>query len=232
MLEVLKESERAVQSLGWLESRHSFNMGGMDADDFNGFRSLSEINDDILAPGAGFPMHKRHDMEIVCFVIEGEMSHEDSYGHRTALGAGNVFRMSAGTGINHREANLSATDPLHMVQIWMRPDRIDLKPGYEQMRLCKEEIQGRLRLTVSGDREEGTLFIHQDAHIYEASLQPGEKVRHTLGANRHVWVQMVSGSALVNGVALERGDGASISEESEAEIECVTPCWLLLFSLD
>ena len=231
MIAILKSSERASRSLSWLESRHSFNVGGVDALDFNGFRALREINDDILKPSSGFPMHRHKDMEIVCFVISGTMAHQDNFGHSSILKAGDVLRMSAGAGIEHTESNVSTTELLHFVQVWIRPLRSGIKPSYEQMSFSKAEKQGRLRLIVSGDREEDALFIHQDMQIYAASLKEGETLKQPLGPNRHAWVQIVSGSAIMNLKVMESGDGASLSEESDVEMECVSPCELLLFIL-
>ena len=231
MTSVLKASERAARSLGWVESRHSFNEGGVDAVDLNGFRALREINDDTIAPGAGFPMHPHKDMEIICFVVKGGMLHEDSNGHRSSLGEGDVLRLSSGSGIGHKESNVSSAAPLHFIQIWIKPSKTGMKPAYEHMHFTEEERSGRLRLLVSGDREEDAVFIHQDAQIYTATLKAGEQVRHRLGANRNAWVQMISGSAVVNLKAMEGGDGASISGEPEVAIECVTQCELLLFNL-
>lgn len=231
MTSILKASERTARSLGWLESRHSFNKGGIDAEDLNGFRALREINDDILAPGAGFPMHAHKDMEIICFIMEGGLSHEDSFGHKATLNAGDVLRMSAGMGIEHSEANLSASKPVRFIQAWIKPSKPGFKPGYEQMSFSQAERSGKLKLVVSGDREEDAIFIHQDAQIYVASLKPGDKVRHPLSPNRHAWVQMASGVAILNLKPLESGDGASVSGEPAAEIECVEACELLLFNL-
>lgn len=231
MLKILKSSERAKRGLGWVESRHSFNAGGVDAQDLNGFRALREINDDLLAPGAAFPMHPHKDLEMLCFILEGSLAHSDGFGRKATLNEGDALRISAGAGMEHAEANASDSKPVRFVQAWIRPSRPGFKPSYEQMRFGKEEKEGRLKLMASGDREEDALFLHQDVQVYGAILKLGDSLVHPLGPNRNAWIQMLSGAAIVNLKPLESGDGAAVSGENSVQIECVEPCELLLFNL-
>ncbi len=182
-----------------------------------GFRALRVINDDRVAPGMGFGTHPHRDMEIITYVLDGELAHKDSMGNGSTIRPGEVQRMSAGTGVRHSEANPSPAQWLHLLQIWILPDRGGITPSYEQKMFDKSERQGRLRLVASPDGAEGSVTIHQDVRLY-ATLLDGEEVTHTFSNDRHGWLHVARGRVTVNGLELGEGDGLAISEEKEIRI--------------
>jgi quercetin 2,3-dioxygenase len=231
MLTVRRAEERGHASFGWLDSHHTFSFGEYHDPAHMGFRTLRVINDDRVAPGAGFPSHPHRDMEIVSYVLEWALAHEDSLGHGSVIRPGEVQRMSAGTGIVHSEYNHSPTDPARFLQIWILPERRGIAPGYEQKEFPAAERQGRLRVVASRSGRDGSLVIHQDAEIHAALLDTGDQVTHALAPGRHAWVQMARGSARVNGTVLAEGDGAALSNEEVVRIEGVAGAEILLFDL-
>ena len=231
MFTVRHRDERGVSRLDWLDSRHTFSFDHYYDPQHMGFRSLRVINDDRITPGAGFPTHGHRDMEIVSYVLEGALDHQDSMGNGSTIAAGDVQRMSAGTGVMHSEFNHSQSEPGHFLQIWILPERKGLPPGYEQRTFSVEEKRGRLRLVASRDGRDGSVTIHQDAELYATVLEPGERVAHGLRPGRGAWVQVATGSVLVNGTALEAGDGATVTGESALEIEGKETAEVLLFDL-
>lgn len=231
MITLRHRDERGVSRLDWLDSRHTFSFDHYYDPRHMGFRSLRVINDDRIAPGAGFPTHGHRDMEIVSYVLTGALDHEDSMGTGSTIAAGDVQRMSAGTGVMHSEFNHSQSEPGHFLQIWILPDRKGLVPEYEQRTFSTQEKRGRLRLVASRDGRDGSLTIHQDADLYATVLEPGERAIHALRPGRAAWVQVARGKVLVNGTALEAGDGASGTGESALEIEGKEAAEVLLFDL-
>lgn len=231
MLSLRRSQERGQANFGWLHSRHSFSFGEYHDPAHMGFRTLRVINDDRVAPGAGFPSHPHRDMEIISYVLEGALEHEDSLGTGSVIRPGEVQRMSAGTGIVHSEYNHSKSEPVRFLQIWILPERKGIEPGYEQKQLPAAERQGRLRLVASRDGREGSLVIHQDADVYAASLGPGDQVEHALAPGRHAWVQVARGQVRVNGTHLAEGDGAALSDERTVRLEGEEEAELLLFDL-
>ncbi len=232
MIELRLASERGSTKLAWLDSRHSFSFAGFSDPDWNGFQALKALNDVRMAPGSGFPMQRVQDMEILSYMVEGELRSQDSLGHSVVLASGDVERMSAGSGIARAEMNNSKSAPLRFLQLWIQPSCAGLKPGREQMDFSKEERAGKLRLIASGDREEDCLFLRQDVHVYASALSPGDSVKHIISQNRNVWVQIVKGSAKMNGMELEEGDGAAISDEEKTiDLETDCSCELLLLDL-
>lgn len=218
MIRVRKSDERGHFDHGWLDTFHTFSFGHYRDAEHMGFRSLRVINDDIVAPGMGFSEHGHQDMEIVSYVVSGALAHKDSAGHQGLLYPGDVQRMSAGTGIRHSEFNGSREEPVRLLQIWILPDRKGHEPRYEDRKFPESERRDALRLIVSRDGREGSLDVHQDAEIRAGLLSAGARVAHPVGAGRHAWVQVVSGSLTVNGATLGQGDGAAVSDERSLEI--------------
>lgn len=212
MIKIRKSEERGHFDHGWLETYHSFSFADYYDPQFMGFRALRVINEDRVQPGTGFGTHGHRDMEIVTYVLEGALAHRDSTGGGGLIRPGEVQRMSAGTGVRHSEMNASESEPVHLLQIWVLPERPGITPGYEQKRFDESERRGRLRVVASPDANEGSVQIHQDASIY-AGLLDGETVTHTFAPNRHGWLQVARGQVDLNGQKLSAGDGAAISDE-------------------
>jgi hypothetical protein len=197
-----------------------------------GFRSLRVINDDRVAPAGGFGTHGHRDMEIITYVLDGELAHADNLGTGSVIRPGDVQKMSAGTGIRHSEFNNSQTQPVHFLQIWIIPDRNGVAPGYEQLSFSRESKLGKLLLVASNEKRDGLIHIQQDAKMYVTVLDSADqRIEHTLAAGRHAWVHIASGSAVVNGNALKEGDGAAITAESKIEISGSPSGEVLLFDL-
>jgi len=225
-------SERAASKLAWLDVKHSFQFDEERPEELNGFRALKAFNDVRMAPGSAFPMRRLKNMELLSYVVEGELRLQDSQGHSQALSTNDVQRLSSGLGLAHAELNNSKAAPLRFIQLWIQPSVPDLKPGYEQMSFSKAEKTGKLKLIASGDREEDCLFIHQDVHIYAASLSDGDAVSHIIAPNRNVWLQVVSGMAKADGMELSEGDALAIeNEETSLAIEAASRCEIILLDL-
>jgi redox-sensitive bicupin YhaK (pirin superfamily) len=218
MITVRKAEERGHFDHGWLNTYHTFSFADYYDPKNMGFRSLRVINDDVVQPGYGFGTHPHRDMEIITYVLEGRLAHKDSMGNGSFITPGEVQRMSAGTGVRHSEANPSDVEPVHLLQIWIVPEREGITPSYEQKRFDREELSGKLRLVASPDADEGSVLIHQDVKLYTSLLDEGEDVTHTFARNRHGWVHVARGEAEVNGIPLKAGDGAAISNESAVTV--------------
>src|SRR5438105_10265038 len=188
-----------------------------------GFRSLRVINDDRVQPGQGFGMHGNRDMEIVTYVLEGSLQHQDSMGNGSIIRAGELQRMTAGTGVQHSEFNPSDKEWVHLYQIWLLPERKALKPGYEELALSQEEKQGRFRLVASPHGADGSLTIHQDARLYLASLLPGQAVSHEIESGRAAWLQVLRGRVEFLGNDLSAGDGVAITAENAVAVRASDP---------
>ena len=217
---------------GWLDTWHSFSFGHYQDPEHMGFRSLRVINDDVIQPGRGFGMHGHRDMEIVTYVLDGALAHEDNLGKGSVLRSGDVQRKSAGTGVMHSEYNHSADEAVRLLQIWLLPERDGITPGWEEKRFESQEKRGRLRLIVSPDGTEGSLRIHRDVRIYAAVLVDGESVTVDLDPARHAWVQVARGTVTVNDEELSAGDGAAISGENILQFTGARETEFLLFDLD
>lgn len=218
MLNVRKADARGHTDLGWLDSRHTFSFGEYYDPQQMGFGPLRVINDDRVAGGGGFPTHPHRDMEIVTVVLSGALAHKDSLGTGSTITAGDVQRMSAGTGIMHSEFNASKSEPVHFLQIWIVPEKPGLTPGYEQKTIAAGN-NGGLRLIGSRDGRDGSLTIHQDVALYAANLHKDEAITHELGAGRAVWAHVAAGSARINGTLLGAGDGVAIESEKQFVLE-------------
>ena len=178
-----------------------------------GFRDLRVINEDYIEADQGFPKHGHRDMEIITYVISGEISHRDSMGNGETLRPDEVQRMTAGTGVLHSEFS-SPTEKTHLLQIWILPEKDRLEPGYEQKAFPRDEKRGKLRLVASKGGDDGSVHINQDVQLYASVLGEGKSVSHEIANGRHAWVQVISGAVDANGHTLEAGDGAAISEEN------------------
>ena len=231
MITVRASNERGGADHGWLVTRHTFSFADYRDPDHMGFRSLRVINEDIVRPGKGFGTHGHRDMEIVTYVLAGELEHKDSLGNGSIIRPGEVQRMSAGTGIRHSEFNPSADAEVHLLQIWLLPEREGIAPGYEQKEFPIAAETDRLRLVASREGREGSLVIHQDVDLYAARLSPGGKIAAALAPGRHAWVQVAKGALGVNGVALRVGDGAQLSDETAIDIRSGEGGEFLFFDL-
>ncbi|MBL1258591.1 pirin family protein [Methylocystis sp. Sn-Cys] len=228
---IRKAAERGMADFGWLDSRHSFSFGQYFDPDHMGFGPLRVINEDRVAPGGGFPTHPHKDMEIISYVLDGALAHKDSTGVGSIVRAGDVQRMSAGTGVRHSEYNASDRAPAHFLQIWIVPEREGLAPGYEQKRFGPQEKRGRLRLIASHDGRDGSLTIHQDVDLYATILSAGESVSHQVAPGRAAWVQVARGLVMVNGERLEAGDGIAVSEADAIRLEGRDDAEALVFDM-
>jgi quercetin 2,3-dioxygenase len=232
MISVRRSDERGGSKQGWLDSRHTFSFAHYYDPEHMGFGPLRVINEDRVAPGAGFDTHGHRDMEIVSYVLEGALEHKDSLGTGSVIRPGDVQRMSAGTGIRHSEFNPSRTQPLHFLQIWLLPDENGITPSYEQKTFADSEKRGRLRLVASRDGREGSVGIHQDADVYASFLANGEAVAHDLSSGRRAWVQVTRGTIDLDGRELTAGDGAAIEREPSLHITAkIGGVEFLLFNL-
>jgi redox-sensitive bicupin YhaK (pirin superfamily) len=231
MIQVRKSNERGHYDHGWLETYHTFSFNRYYDPRQMSFRSLRVINEDWIAPGQGFGTHDHENMEIVTYVLEGQLAHRDSVGSGDTLHAGELQRMTAGKGISHSEFNASPTEPVHLYQIWLLPERTGLEPSYEQKAFPSDERRNRLRLVASPDGSDGSLTIRQNARLWLGSLDPGREVVHALSSGRHAWLQVLRGSATVGGLTLAAGDGAAVSEESALAVRALEPSEVLLFDL-
>jgi quercetin 2,3-dioxygenase len=212
MIKVRRSNERGGADHGWLQTQYTFSFADYYDPQNMGFRDLRVINEDYIAPAQGFPTHGHRDMEIVTYVINGELSHRDSMGNGETIRPNEVQRMTAGTGVLHSEYS-SPTDKTHLLQIWILPEKQNLQPGYEQKYFAPEEKQGKLKLVASRGGDDGSVTINQDVDLYASLLNSGESVEHQLKDGRHAWIQVISGSLEANGEKLDAGDGAAISEE-------------------
>jgi redox-sensitive bicupin YhaK (pirin superfamily) len=230
-IQVVRGDTRGHLDHGWLDTYHTFSFGEYHDPARMGFRSLRVMNEDRIGPGMGFGTHPHRDMEILTYVLEGALFHQDSLGHGGPIRAGEFQRMTAGTGISHGERNASDTEPVHLYQIWLFPDRKGLEPGYEQRAFDERGRQGRWQLVASRDGREGSLTIHQDASISLARPVEGDRLTPEIAADRHGWLQVVRGRVLVGGIALEAGDGATFAGDARPTVEGVAGSEVLLFDL-
>lgn len=231
MITLRPSHERGHANHGWLDTYHTFTFGGYYDAGHMGFRHLRVINEDRVQPGTGFGTHSHRDMEILTYVLEGELEHKDSMGNGSVIRPGEVQRMSAGTGVTHSEYNHSKSEPVHLLQIWIVPERKGLKPEYEQRSFPLKEKRGHLRLIAARDGRGGAVTVHQDVDLFAALLDRGERVAHRLNSGRYAWVQVARGAVMVNGVSLKVGDGAAISEEETLEVSASEASEALLFDL-
>jgi hypothetical protein len=231
MITIRRAEERGHADHGWLDTRHTFSFADYHDPEHMGFGDLRVINEDRVQPGTGFGTHGHRDMEIISYVLEGELTHRDSMGNGSTIRPGEVQRMSAGTGVRHSETNPSRERLVHFLQIWIQPSGPGGEPGYEQKAFPAAERQGRLRLVASRDGRDGSLLLHQDAAVYATLLEAGQHVEHALARGRHAWLQVARGRLTLNGTPLEAGDGAAVSDEALLTLRSEKPAEALLFDL-
>jgi len=232
MLQIRRSDERGHFDHGWLDTRHTFSFGDYNDRRFMGFRDLRVINEDRVRPGQGFGTHGHRDMEILSYVLEGGLAHEDSMGNGSVIVPGDLQYMSAGTGVRHSEFNASKTDPVHFMQIWILPNAEGQPPRYDQKRFDPESMRNRLRLVASGTGADGSIAIRQDVNVYASRLEPGQTARLTLPEGRHLWTQVLRGDVDVNGRDLHAGDGLVASNETGFRFTAGSaPAELLAFDL-
>jgi hypothetical protein len=236
MLKLRKASERGHANHGWLDSYHTFSFADYHDPAHMGFRALRVINDDRVAAGAGFPPHSHRDMEIITYVLDGALEHRDNLGNGSVIRPGDVQRMTAGTGVVHSEYNHSRTAPVHLLQIWLLPERRGISPGYQEASFSDAARRGILRKVASRDGSDGSVTVHQDVDLYATLLDPAQTVRHLLRPDRHAWLQLARGHASINGHSLDPGDGVAITAESDLVLTGAgspsdLPAELLLFDL-
>ncbi|MFP4102056.1 pirin family protein [Coleofasciculus sp.] len=231
MINIRKSQERGHANYGWLDTYYTFSFANYYDVNAMGFRSLRVINQDRVSPGAGFGTHGHRDMEIITYVLDGALEHKDNMGNGSVIYPGDVQRMSAGTGIRHSEFNHSKTDSVHLLQIWILPDKNGHNPSYEQNNFGIAKNPGQFHLIASGNGRENSLTIHQDVNVYAAVLTKRDRITHSLAPQRYGWLQVARGMVTVNGLALESGDGAALSEETDVVIAATTEAEILLFDL-
>ena len=218
MLTIRRANERGLSEFSWLHSQHSFSFGGYMDPAHMGFSDLRVINEDRVVPGAGFGTHGHRDMEIISYVLEGELAHKDSMGTGSVIRPGDVQRMSAGTGVTHSEMNYSTENPVHFLQIWLLPEAKGLEPEYEQKYFDPAAQPNQWRLIGSRDGRDGSVTIHQDVSLYRAKLEANTELGYRLAEGRKAWLQVVRGGAQLNGEALSLGDGAAITDLSSLNL--------------
>lgn len=231
MIEVRPADERGHNRYDWLNSYHSFSFGEYYDPRHMGVSGLRVINDDVIAPGGGFPTHGHRDMEIVTYVLSGVLQHRDSMGNGSVIRPGDVQLMSAGNGLRHSEYNASNEVPVHLLQIWLQPNRQGVQPAYRQKHFEPEMRRARLQLLVSPDGRDGSIQSHQDGFLYGTLLDLGETLEHRLASGRCAYMHVAKGAVRVNGRRLGEGDGASIGEQAEVGIEGLGKAEVLLFDL-
>lgn len=231
MITIRRSSDRGALNFGWLDTKHTFSFGDYRDPAWTHFSVLRVINEDIVAPGAGFPEHPHRDMEIITYMIDGALAHKDSTGGESVIRRGDIQRMTAGMGVTHSEFNPSENERAYLLQIWLFPSQKSLKPGYEEKHFPLDDRRDQLVTLVSSDGRDGSLSMHQDATLLGTVLSAGKTVTHDLAPGRSAWVQLVTGGARVNGEELSAGDGVGVTEESSVVIEAVDETELLLFDL-
>ena len=231
MLTVRKSQARGYADHGWLRSFHSFSFAGYYDPEHMGFGNLRVINEDRIAPGTGFGTHGHRDMEIISYVLSGELAHKDSMGNIKGIPPGDVQRMSAGTGVMHSEFNHAQGQQTHFLQIWIEPSKLGIPPSYEQRSFAEQDKRGRLRLVASPDGAEGSVTIHADALLYAGLLDGDEKAQLAIPSGRKAYVHLIRGRLQVNGVALEGGDALLVEDEASLRLDQGRDAEVLVFDL-
>jgi redox-sensitive bicupin YhaK (pirin superfamily) len=231
MMKIRRANERGHAEHGWLNSYHTFSFADYYDPNWMGYRSLRVINDDLVMPGMGFGTHPHRDMEILTYVLSGSLEHKDSLGNGRVIRPGDVQYMAAGTGVRHSEFNPAKDEAVHFLQIWIQPDATDLRPRYAEKSIA-QAFPGKFHLVTSKTGREGSIAINQDADVWLAKFEPGNKVQHTLRSGRHAWLHVAEGEVSLNGTALGPGDGVAVSEKGELELAATKSAQVLLFDLN
>ncbi|HWD93034.1 MAG TPA: pirin family protein [Verrucomicrobiae bacterium] len=228
---IRKANERGHANHGWLDSYHTFSFANYHDPEWMGYRSLRVINDDLVMPGMGFGTHPHRDMEIITYVLSGSLEHKDSMGNGRIIRPGEVQYMAAGTGVQHSEFNPSSEEAVHLLQIWIQPDRRGATPSYAEKSM-KDAPEGRLNLITSKTGRDGSIAINQDADLWLGKLGEGNRVTHTVAPGRHAWLHVAEGEVSLNGKKLSGGDAAAIDEQGSLELSATKPSQVLLFDLN
>jgi redox-sensitive bicupin YhaK (pirin superfamily) len=231
MINIRKANERGHANHGWLDTYHSFSFADYYDPQWMGYRSLRVINDDLVMPGMGFGTHPHRDMEIITFILSGALEHKDSMGNGRVIRPGEVQYMAAGSGVQHSEFNPSRNEAVHLLQIWIQPDRKGVAPRYAEKSLAKAPA-GTLNLVTSKTGRDGSIAIHQDADLWLAKLDAGQSVKHRLAPGRNAWVHVAEGELKLNGNVLSGGDAAAVNSETALELAATKPSQVLLFDLN
>ena len=231
MITVRRSQDRGHFDHGWLSTYHTFSFADYYDPKQMGFRDLRVINEDYVQPGKGFPTHSHQDMEIITYIVEGALEHKDSMGNTSVIQPGEVQRMSAGLGVTHSEFNSSQSDSVHLLQIWVLPQKRGLNPSYEQKKFPKKERQGKLQLLVSPDGRENSVSIYQDVDLYAAQIFARDEVFYPISEGRHVWIQLIEGKMQLGDELIEAGDGVAVSNQKNVQLIAKSKSHLLLFDL-
>jgi redox-sensitive bicupin YhaK (pirin superfamily) len=229
-MKLRRGNERGYAGHGWLDTYHTFSFADYYDPQWMGFRSLRVINDDRVMPGKGFGTHPHRDMEIITYVLSGSLEHGDSLGNGRVIQAGDVQYMAAGTGVRHSEFNPTKDEAVHLLQIWIQPDRKGVAPHYAE-KSFQSAATGKLHLVTSKSGRDGSIAIHQDADLWLAKLETGNRVSHELAPGRHAWVHVAEGEVTINGIALQTGDAAAFAEPVVVELTVANSAQVLLFDL-
>jgi len=231
MMNIRRANERGHANHGWLDSYHTFSFASYYDPNWMGFRSLRVINDDLVMPGMGFGTHPHRDMEIITYILSGSLEHKDSMGNGRVIKTGDVQYMAAGSGVQHSEFNPSSEEAVRLLQIWIQPDTKSVKPRYAEKSYAKV-APGTLHLVTSKAGHDGSIAIHQDADLWLAKLNAGQKVSHKLASTRNAWIHVAEGEVTLNGKTLVGGDAAAVSGETALELSAAKPSQILLFDLN
>ena len=231
MMTLRKANERGHAEHGWLDTYHTFSFANYYDPQWMGFRTLRVINDDLVMPGMGFGTHPHQNMEIITYVLSGQLEHKDSMGNGRIIRPGEAQYMSAGSGVRHSEFNPSQSEAAHFLQIWIMPDAKNVKPRYAEKSLNAAPT-GKFNLVASKSGRDNSIAIHQDTDLLVARLEPGQQVAHSLADNRHVWLHVAEGEVVVNGQTLSGGDAAAVSRETKLELKASKPSQVLLFDMN
>ncbi|MFO1457825.1 MAG: pirin family protein [Verrucomicrobiota bacterium] len=231
MMTVRKANERGHANHGWLDTHHTFSFADYHDPRWMGYRSLRVINDDLVMPGMGFGTHPHRDMEIITYILRGSLEHKDSMGNGRIIRTGEVQYMSAGSGVLHSEFNPSRDEAVHLLQIWIRPDRAGVTPRYAEKSMT-DAPDGVFHLVTSKAGRAGSIAIHQDADLWLARLQSGQTATHRLAAGRHAWLHVAEGDVTVQGQALSGGDAVAVSGEAVLDVRAGSRAQVLLFDLN
>jgi redox-sensitive bicupin YhaK (pirin superfamily) len=231
MITVRRSAERMQTRIGWLDSRHSFSFGEQYDPRSMAFRALRVLNEDRIAPGHGFGMHPHRDVEILTYMLDGALRHQDSLGTGAIIRRGDVQRITAGTGVLHSEFNASDTDTAHLLQVWITPAKTRLAPAYEQRHFTESDRNGRLRLIASRDGRDASLTVHQDVDVYASLLKRDATVTYFMDHERHLWIHAARGAVIVNDVTLGEGDSAAVTAEARLDFRSAANAEFLVFDL-
>jgi redox-sensitive bicupin YhaK (pirin superfamily) len=231
MMKIRRANERGHANHGWLDTYHTFSFANYYDPQWMGYRSLRVINDDLVMPGMGFGTHPHRDMEIITYILSGQLEHKDSMGNGRIIRAGEVQYMAAGTGVQHSEFNPAKDEAVHLLQVWIVPDQKGVKPRYAE-KSVQEAAPGSLQLITSKTGRDGSIAIHQDADLWVAKLGDGKEVSHKLAPGRHAWLHVAEGEVTVNGQTLSGGDAAAVTEETSLKLAGTKPSQVLLFDLN